>query len=277
MKKLLLFLICFNSVVGFSQTPIKKQTLIPLDNIKGVPFYKDLEMNDLDIGGFEIDSNGNFYFLGGDKTICLAAFSNNRPIYRKTFSKRRPESLYINNNSLYTFETGGFGVNNLVELKLSDGVIKNIYTHLISKNIASYTFADSSIVIGIQSADKDEFYQYNLKGKYIKQVVNQYNILSNILPPKIQQSDWELLGKWNDNYIFWNINPESTKNEKICMVNKDGEVLATKLLPANFSGDGYVSNPPEDRKVRNGSLFVLGRRGKYALITEVPLASLFGK
>ena len=61
------------------------------------------------------------------------------------------------------------------------------------------------------------------------------------------------------------------------MVDKKGRVLASKLLPSNFSGDGYVSNPPEDRKVRNGSLFVLGRKGKFALITEVPLQSFFYK
>jgi hypothetical protein len=273
---LLTFLICINALFCFSQTFPKKQTLIPLSNVNGVPFYKDPELNDLGIDGFEIDSNGNFYFLGGDKITCLAVFSNNKPKYRKTYKGFHPTSLYIHDNSLYTFVLGNSGVNDLVNLNLTNGVVKKRYTHLTSKNIAFYTFADSSIVIETLSIDTALFYQYNLKGKYISQVLNQYNISSNILPAKIQQSEWELLGKWNDNFIFWNTNPES-KDEKLCMVNKDGKVIANKTLPAKFSGNGYVSNLSEDRKVRNGSLFVLGRKGKYALITEVPLQTFFYK
>jgi hypothetical protein len=277
MKRLIIFLFCIKSIFCFSQSITKKQTLIPLDNLKGVPFFKDRALYDIGIDGFEIDEKGKFYFYCAEKG-CLAVFSKNTPVYRKIYHDFHGTSLYIFNGDLYTFSFGGLGVNDLICLNLNNGLVKKRYNHLTSQNIASYTFADSSIIIGTQNTGKDLFFQYNLKGRYIKQVSNRYNIPSNIFPPKIQEADWEFAGKWNDKFVFWNINPESTKNEKLCLVDETGKILITKLLPENFSGDeGYVGNPPEDRKVRNGSLFVLGRRGKSALITEVPLENIFGK
>jgi hypothetical protein len=59
-KSMLTFIICFNMVFCIAQKFTTKQTLIPLNNIKGVPFYKDNELNDLVIDGFEIDNKGNF-------------------------------------------------------------------------------------------------------------------------------------------------------------------------------------------------------------------------
>ena len=86
MKTLALTLFaCFNFFICFAQSFVKKQTLIPLSDVNGVPFKKDPELNDLIINGFEIDSKGNFYFLGGEKTVCLAVFAGNKQLYRKTY------------------------------------------------------------------------------------------------------------------------------------------------------------------------------------------------
>jgi hypothetical protein len=61
------------------------------------------------------------------------------------------------------------------------------------------------------------------------------------------------------------------------LISKNGEILNKKSMPNNsIFGAGYAENPSEDRKVRNGYLYVLGRKGQFALITKMPLSSLFG-
>ncbi len=78
----------------FSQTFPKKQTLIPLSNVNGVPYFKDQDMNDIGIDGFEVDEKGNFYFFGGEKLQTLAIFTGNKQILRKTY-KQDLGQLYI--------------------------------------------------------------------------------------------------------------------------------------------------------------------------------------
>jgi len=271
-------LICLLAQSTFSQSFPKKQTLIPLNNISGVPFYKDQELNDIIINGFEVDAKGNLYFFGG-KLPCLAVFNGTKQIYRKTYKELGSGAeLHLFKGNFYNLAFNKKGDQVSIRINMADGAISITNSPFVSKHFAAYTIIDSCILLKIptKSMDDFDFEKYDLSGKFLGKVTNEFGIPIYIFPDKKKSSDWDLLGMWNGNYIFWSINFPS-KYEKLCMVNNDGEILATKLLPVNFSGNGYAENPSEDRKVRNGSLFVLGRKGNYALLTEVPLQTLFYK
>ena len=252
-KSFLTLLVCFNSFFGFSQEFVFKQTLIPLDNLNGVPFTKDKDLNDLLIDGFEVDNNGNFYFCGGEKTAVIAVFSGNKQIYRKRYNEFVPGKLYIYNNKLYTFNY--YDKNDLIVLNPIDGSFIKKYNHISSKNIGFYTFVDSSLITRTLKTSDDLFEQYTLTGKYVKEVSNLYNLPSSIIP--VNDSNYELIGKWNDYFIFWDLIRDNNDSQiqKFWLINKEGEVLATKSLvnKNNIFGRVYIENPPEHRKVRNGN------------------------
>jgi len=248
--------------------------LILLSNLSGVPFYKDVSLNDIGVSGFEVDEKGNFYFFGGEKTACLAAFSGDRQLYRKPyreFSGGSKLHLYKNNLYSYLFDANGDPI--FIRINVANGSYSKINNSLTSKKHFASSIVDSSIVFEEHGEGRDSIYyeQYSLAGAYIKRALNLYNTPFINLPDK----DCEFAGTWNGNYVFWGIPESKVYVEKLWLVDKTGKILASRTLPEGFSGRGYAENPEEDRKVRNGSLYVLGRRGHFALITEVPLQTFF--
>jgi hypothetical protein len=278
MKKLLYILLFIAPRIPcFSQRLIKKTTVIPLDKVKGVPFYKDDEFGFI-VDGFEIDEKNNFYFLGGYPTVHFAVFSGNRQLSRRTFNKSVPPSqLLIYKKNIYTFDQDK---NNLYVLDISNGSLTKTYPHILNKHINSYKFVDSTIIVELAVDTSFIYEQYNLSGKYIKRASGPYDIPASVMPLRDQTDSFSLIGKWNNNYVFWGIGGKNLSSEEYLLINAEGKTLATKLLPGNnsiFGEDYYESFPTEHRKVRNGNLYVLGLKGNNALITEVPLTSLFGK
>ena len=277
MKKAALTLfVCLSALLSFSQTLIKKQTLIPLSNVNGVPFYKDKELNDLIINGFEIDNKGNYYFFGGDNLACLAAFNGNKQIYRKTYKELNSGStLHIYKNSFYSFTFDKNGKFVYIKINVPDGSISYMNNQLIPKHFLSHEFVDSCVILNVHYANPtgDYFEQYTLAGQFIKRVANMYGVPFFSVP-----KDAEFLGTWGDKFVFWNVLMDHNGAEQLLLVSKDGKILSTKILPEDgFSGEGYGENPQEDRKIRNGNLYVLGRKGKYTMITEMSLKSFFGQ
>jgi hypothetical protein len=268
-KSLLTLFIGFTASFCFSQPLIKKQTLIPLSNVNGVPFYKDDDLNDIGIQGFEVDDRGNFYFASGIVTATIAGFSGNKQLFHKAYKEFRGSQPYFYKNALYMFDNIK---NDLWVLNSSNGSVIKKYSHITPKSVAGF-LADSFLILESTNNGNSNYNQYSLDDKYIKAVPNQYNI-----PPAVlTNNEFEFLGKWNESYVFWSIPESKTYVEKLWLMDKKGQILASRILPDGFSGNGYAENPREHRKVRNGSFYVLGRIGKNALITEVPLASFFGK
>ena len=271
------FLICLVTQFAFSQTFPKKQTLIPLSNVNGVPFYKDSELNDLGINGFEIDANGYFYFFGGNKIPCLVVFNGNKQLFRKTYKELNSGSeLHFYKNNFYSFAFDKSGKFIFIKINPANGLLSTIANPLVSKKFMSSTFVDSCIVLQVSGSavDSSHYELYSISGQYLKKVKNEFNLDPKILPEKEAQ----FLGNWNDNYVFWDLVGDF-HIQKFWLVNKEGKILATKSIANdnNLFGRGYAENPMEHRKVRNGNLYVLGRSktSNYALITEVPLQTFF--
>lgn len=283
MKRIVLtLLICFVATFAFSQSFPKKQTLIPLSNINGVPFYKDPELNDIGIDGFEIDTNGYFYFFGGNTVPCLAVFNGNKQLFRKTYRELISGSeLHFYKNSFYGFAFDKGGKSVFININPANGSLSTVANPLVSTKFISDTFIDSCIVLQVPSRALDSSYYelYSISGRYLQRVKNQYNLNAGIMPEK----DAELLGMWNGNYVFWNLDfsQGDSQIQKFWLINKAGKILAKKSFPnrGNIFGGIYAENPSEHRKVRNGNLYILGRSrtSNDALITKVPLQTFFYK
>ena len=97
-------------------------------------------------------------------------------------------------------------------------------------------------------------------------------ILNNLKNNSIQ-----FLGKWNNAFLFWSW--EYNKDVyKFWLQDGNGKVIATVNIEDKMFGNslyGKSGNPNEHRKLRNGSIFILGREGDNAIITELPLKELF--
>lgn len=270
-QTIIILFILFSSLFAFSQGLIKKQILIPLDNNTGVPFYKNEESNDIAIDGFEIDKDENFYFLGGNRVIYLVAFSGNKLLYRKTNKEFAvgTSHLYLFNNILYSFNP--LSPNTLLALDPANGRVNNVYENITTKKINSFKFAGNSLITQSFNSSKFVYEKLSLTGGFIKQVSNSYDL------PFPVANDFEFLGKWNDEFVFWAITGNNLDGQTFFLISKTGEILKKRSLPSNsMFGADYAENSSEDRKVRNGFLYVLGRNGKFALITKIPLSSLFG-
>jgi len=229
-------------------------------------------VNDFFIDGFEIDNNGNFYFLGGDKSISLAVFSGSQLIYRARYKNISTGvgQLYFSRNVLYTFNR--LSPNKLFLINPINGVIIKAYENKVSEKINSYTFTGNNLIIQSLSDSKIIYNQYTLTVKRIRQAVNKYNLLFNI------PNDVQFLGNWKDKFVFYMISGRNFEKQRFYVTDKSGKILAQRILANDnlIFGDGYAENPPEDRKVRNGNLYVLGRKSNFALITEIPLQNFFG-
>jgi len=279
MKRLiLLLLITLSSFSCFSQSFPKKQTLIPLSNVSGVPFYIDQDINDWAIDGFEVDPKGNFYFFGGRGHGCLACFNGAKQVFRKNFiDLTQGGVLYMYKNNLYSFTFDKTGKPVYIKIDANNGSFTKMQGP--AKNIGAATdFIDSCMIFEFPDPEpsKAHYDQYSLSGKSLKTASKLTDIRPIFYPDTSQNYLWSFAGPWNENCVFWGRNGLNAADQ-LCLVDKKGKILAKRTIPNGSTGKGYFEEPDEDRKIRNGSFFVLGRKGNYALITEIPLQTFFYK
>lgn len=279
MKYIVITLIIWiNLFVPFSQNFPKKQILIPLDNQKGVPFEIGNEIKDYYIEGFEIDDKGDFYFLGGSSTICLTKFTGNKLIYRHSFSKNNTigSQLFFRRDTLYTYNSAVPHTTSLIN-STNGQLIKN-YKSKYKEDINSFQFLTDGIVVESYGKSPVHYYLYNLKGDKMKEVLNKYNLPfmepSSLAPWPTSQ----FIGMWNDKFVFYSRRIDSNGiRDGFFTTDSTGKILQQKVIVDYLStfGQTFAESPPEFRKIRNNNLYVLGRKGKLAVITEIPLKTFF--
>lgn len=278
-NSILALLIALNTFSCFSQSFPKKQTLIPLSNVNGVPFYKAEEMGDIGINGFEIDDKGNFFFFGGERNGCLACFNGSKQVYRKNYNDlSKGSELHLHKNNMYGFTFDRNGNRVYIKINAANGSIIKLPNQFEPSNSSDKIFIDSCIIFEFSGANdsKNYYEQYTLTGKFIKKTSKITEIRSLFFPQAGNDPIYSFVGEWNDDYVFWG-KSDLDAPYQLYLVDDKGKILAKRIIPKGLTGKGYFEEPDEDRKVRNGSFFVLGRKGNYALITEIPLASFFEK
>ncbi|EHQ28198.1 hypothetical protein [Mucilaginibacter paludis] len=263
---------------AFSQNFPQKQISIPLSNQKGVPFAIGNEIKDYYIDGFEIDDKGDFYFLGGSSTICLAKFSGSKLVYQHLFSKNITigSQLFFKRDTLYSYNSEIPHTTSLINP--SNGQLLKKYKSKDKEDINSFRFLPDGIVVESYGKSPVHYYLYDLIGDKIKEVPNKYN-LPFMTPSSL--SPWatsQFIGMWNDKFVFYSRRIDSNNmKDGFFTTDSTGKILQQKVILdyLNTFGQTFAESPPEFRKIRNGNLYVLGRKGKLAMITEIPLATFF--
>jgi hypothetical protein len=281
MKYIVLILVIWvKSLAAFSQSFPEKQISIPLDNQKGVPFEIGNEIKDYYIEGFEVDDKDNLYFLGGSSSICLTKFTGNRMIYRHAFSKTITigSQLFFRRDTLYTYDSEV--PHTIFIINPTNGQLIKKYKSKDAQDINSFQFLVDGIVAESYGESPVHYYLYDLKGNKIKEVPNKYNLPFTIHYPLAPWATSQFIGMWNDKFVFYSRRIDSNSmKDGFFVTDNTGKILQQKVILdyLNTFGQTFAESPPEFRKIRNNDLYVLGRKGKFAVITEIPLRTLFGQ
>ena len=256
---------------------------IPLGMQTGVPYSKDHE-GEYHIVGFDIDSIGNIYFLGG-KIVTLAYFDKTgKNIFRKTLPTLVPGEMAIVGGSLFTFEMGNQFLYTIVELDRKNGAIIGQYPE-VKKTLEArgcvqidyYKIRDSMLKISYidsEGIEKTKLVCFDLHGK----------LLPDCKAPGsaaiAKEEDFEHLGKFGDNYVLGKFVDEG-KRYLISLRDPSDKTLSNGYIETKYLGDPFCGAltcmPPDHRKVRNNKFYWLNREDNMAAITVIDLATFFHK
>jgi hypothetical protein len=251
-----------------------KQVRIPLNNEIGVPFFKD--QNDYYVDGFDIDINGNLYFLGGENAI-LTCFAGENIVFHKKYTEFKSNQINLLGDNIYLFDYK-FEKNNLFKLNRENGDIISRYDYIVINRVNAFLFKDTNLIVElfnyqekIDLATERGFILLSLKGKFLKQVNNLYNLPDNLNP---KNREVQFLGRWDDNYVYWNYDLDIRFYEFI-LRNNTGDIIATQRIDEKIFGKPFYGSPIEHKKLRNDKIYVLGHDEHDAIITEMQLKELF--
>ena len=277
---------------------IKKQVRIPINNSTGVPYMVPGEARwDYYIQGFDVDSVGNYYFLAGDHRIgitVLAAFNGSKEKYRKTYDHSFANTILIHNNKIYVLDKDGFAyenhivyANDLYELSTYDGRILKKYVHITKKFINDYEYVDNLIVADV--ADSMRFplgarhYElFDLKGEdmgSVKNEMNIYNLPDSLKLPKKKTRIF--LGRWNKCNVFWGLQTNDKPGNlgvgyyNFYFYDSIGKYIGMVSLDNKVFGMQFFMFPHEHKRMRNGTIYILGWDDKDALISELSVEELY--
>jgi hypothetical protein len=113
----------------------------------------------------------------------------------------------------------------------------------------------------------------SFSGKRIKQVQNQYNLPFDLssLP------NCRFISMLGEKFVFYAKVIKERAKDIFFTSDATGKVLQEKEIvnyPELF-GRVFAENPSDFKKVKNNKLYVLGRKGKSAIVTEISLENLF--
>jgi hypothetical protein len=268
----LLCLVLMNAAFAYFQIEL------PLSNTEGVPYLKD-EV-DYSIEGFDIDTGGNYYFLSGKKATLVKISKDKKVVFRKTYAPLHANRIELIGTQLFTFNDQDDS-NSLFALSIADGRVLVHHSRIIKNQVNAYYINDSSVIAEvfdyqkrIDMKTKPCFVKFDLAGRLIGQVQNRYDLPPNLYPKEYEDNAVQYMGRWNTAYVFWGYDPEKGIY-KFWLENDSATVLVTATFEKKILGKVYYGNPNEHRRLRNGNIYVLGRKEKNAFITEIPLTELF--
>jgi hypothetical protein len=260
-----------------------EQIRIPLGMQTGVPFEKDHEGN-YSIDGFEIDSSGNIYFLGGNKATLACFTKDRKSSFRKTYPHLVAGEMKIVGGSLFVFESGEESLNTIVELNKTNGsVIKeypNVKKVLASRGclqIDSYIFIDSMLkirYIDSEGIEKTKFACFDLHGELLPDCKERSSAAI------AKEVKFEHLGRYGNNYVLGKF-IEDGKKFLVSLRDPSDKTLADTSIDTKYLEDPFCGTqgcmPPDHRKVRNNKFYWLNRDGNIAAITVIDLATFVRK
>lgn len=258
------------NMAALAQSPVKKQTHIPLSNLKGIPYtFADRAYY---VGGFDVDDSGNYYFLNGDNVVStLVKFNGDKLIYRKKSKDYTGIQFYISGNNLFVLNY----LSHSLYAVDKDGNLLKAYSHFTNKPINTSRFLDTMLVLDVLNSNMTlNYYAYSLSGKFYKNTQNPFDLPNNIYAKNRSVTDAVYIGKWNDKYVFWDVDSRRQGYEKYWLVNVNGDVLKTRYYQSKVFGETFEI-PENYEKIKNNTIYVFGHNGTDGIITELSLSDMF--
>lgn len=257
------------------------QIAIPLSTENGIPFF-EYRLGKC-VKGFDIDQEGNLYFLGDTVTTLTKFSSKGKAIYRKKFSQFGSNAISLKDEKIYIFDKL-FKRNNLYVLNAIDGSIDTFFTKISDRKVNSYLYFDFGIVLEVFTSKyitldfrKDlEYLMFSLSGMFLRKIPNRYNLKEKLFLQEYDNYGTRYLGKWKDFMVLyvWDIdNPYY----KIGLVDKDGNMVKMVKIYDKIFGEVFYDAGEEHWKLINGFLYVLGYKGDTGLITILDMNKLFNE
>src|SRR5690606_37482012 len=114
-----------------------EQVFIVLDNETGVPYDFDKDIYGYIIEGFDVDEQENYYFLAGDNPSNLVCFSEDKEIFRRSYTQFMGNAIHQFEDQLLIFDYK-YNANNLFVLDKNDGMIIKSYQRIIENRVNNY-------------------------------------------------------------------------------------------------------------------------------------------
>jgi hypothetical protein len=178
-------------------------------------------------------------------------------------------------------------MNDLYKLDPKNGKILKKFAHVMDNFISDYACVDSLIILNVNDSLNplsDRHYELlNLKGEHIGRVGNQKNIHN--LPDSLKLPKYpdirNYLGRWNKCFVFWGLKTNGKPGNlgvgfyNFYFYDSIGKFIGVATLDNKVFGLQFFMFPKEHKKMRNGIIYILGREGKNALISELSVEKLY--
>lgn len=264
---------------GTTLCQVRRQIEIPLSNKSGVPFeyvkWPPTEKGYY-VGGFDVGADGNLYFLGWNPVILVKATPHGKILFRKTYTQFSTRDINIVGNLLYVFDKDKKA---LFVINPDDGSIIREYQNILKGVVNDYFWNDSTLVVWIMDKQRvlsenfdGPFVKFGVHGEYLGKTNNIYGLPDSIYGTRPRYG--ALMGKTGGDLIYGR--DEKPGVSSLWAFDSSGYVVGKVYLSDESIGQVHMFLGTHDgAKLRNGNIYFLGRKGKNAVVTEIPAENLF--
>ncbi len=250
------------------------------------------------ISGFEVDTNGDLFFLGGEPEAEIVKISTDGQILFRRILENQDErsftGLRLFDQHLVTFDRitqrPSIQQRRSSILLILDAVtgetIQPSVPVIDSLNIAVLTYNSSCIVVRLMD---NSLYRLNLKGELVGETTNVYGLSRDQYPPRIVQEhpdregygQLNFVGQMGPYLLFYDLVGDKPQDSYwfFWIEGDDGIIPANFRIPPHPTEDGLrrpmSGNPDANWFLRNNVLYYLGSRGNNIEIVTIPIEKLF--
>jgi hypothetical protein len=279
-------LLCLNIWGQINYALIEKDSLLlSNDGDKGKPFSKDNLSYYLP--GFEVDTNGDYFFLSGDKKTVLIMYNDSNELKRYSFSEFRPSRLYLFGDSIIVFDRQ-YDSNSLFIIDKKNGSIINKKKDVIKTRVNSYSFYLDRIILEIfdnkvSSIAKPEFryLEVDFNGNIMGEIPHDYGmLLSKMTPPFHMSESWDsprFLGFWREKMVFKIFDIETYNTVFLLYDPNSKESIFRQISQNHLFQFGQLFYDPWDElvKLRNETIYMVGHDTSNLIIVKISMSDLF--
>ncbi len=277
-----LIIFTFHIVVGCSQNElhIKKDSI----SFKDVPINKNNDQYYLE--GFEVDSNGVYYFLtGSSNNAILTKHDGNKVLLKKRYTEFHPSRMYLVNDSIILFDYY-YQENNLFILNKINGEVLYSKNKILTNRVNAFAYINNKIILevfndqpNIDMRTKTGYLEMDFSGNIMGAAAHDYGLLGGLkdLPFEIKNREWNttwFIGEWQNRLLFYYVDFE-TSNNVFVLYDPNTKLKKTNILAESYFEKNFYDPWLELIKLRTEILYVVGHDEKNVIVQQIRMGDMF--